>query len=510
MDGLLGGRAAPNLRDYQTEVIGKIKAEVDAGKRRLVLVAPTGSGKTIIACSGIAEAVAAGKRVLVLVHRRELIEQMSAKLFAAGMDCGIIAAGFPSRYGERVQVASIATLHARAVRTSRIDLPPADLVVVDEAHHCRAPTYRQLIDAYPEAVIIGMTATPCRGDGRGLGNIFESIVECPFVAELISAGFLVGTRVYAPTRPDLKGVKVQAGDYAQGQLENRMDDAQLTGGIVEHWLKLAGGRSTILYAAGVGHSLHLRDEFRKAGVLAEHIDGSTPVEERDAILGRLAAGTVEVVTNCMVLTEGFDCPVVGCIVLARPTKHHGLFRQMVGRGLRPAPGKEHLLVLDHAGAVFEHGLVEEPVTWTLSEDHRASLPVQGSRASGKAPKLVTCPECRAVRYQGRPCPACGWRPQPKADSFAVRDGELGEVDRNRNVRSPQYSDTEKQSFYRQLLWIVRERNFKPGWAAHKFKEKFGHWPPFGYAKPMEPDAPVRAWVRSRQIAYAKAMQRRSS
>jgi superfamily II DNA or RNA helicase len=510
MDGLLAPQVGPQLRHYQVEVIAEVKAEIAAGKRRLVLVAPTGSGKTIVACAGIAEAVATGHRVLILVHRRELIAQISAKLYAVGVGHGIIAPGFPSRPGERVQVASIQTLHARAVRTARIDLPAADLVIVDECHHCRAMTYRKIIDAYPQAIVIGLTATPCRGDGRGLGNVFETIIECPSVAELIEQKYLVGTVVYAPTRPDLKGVKVQAGDYAQGQLEVRMDTQQLVGGIVEHWLKLAGRKSSIVYASGVGHSIHLRDEFRKSGVLAEHIDGSTPVEERDAILARLAAGTVEVVCNFGVLTEGFDCPVVGCIVLARPTRHHGLYRQMVGRGLRQAPGKTSLLVLDHAGAVFQHGFVEEEVIWTLREDRRAALPMQGSRSIGRAPKLVTCPECSAVRWQGKPCPACGWRPQPKAESFAVRDGDLGKVDRNRRAHAKQYNEDEKERFYRQLLWIARERNYKPGWAAYKYREKFGHWPPFGSPGPMEPDAAMRAWVRSRQISFAKSMQARRS
>ena len=163
-----------------------------------------------------------------------------------------------------------------------------------------------------------------------------------------------------PEHPDLTGVRVERGDYMERQLAERMDQAKLIGDIVEHWHRLAGSGKTVVFATGVAHSVHIRDEFLRSGVLAEHIDGTTPTEERDAILARLSRGETEVVTNCMVLTEGWDQPDVSCIVLARPTKHMGLYRQMIGRVLRPAPGKEYALVLDHAGAVFQHGFVEEP------------------------------------------------------------------------------------------------------------------------------------------------------
>jgi len=498
------------LRPYQRDIIDRVYAEIAAGKRRLLLVAPTGSGKTVIAGAIIAGAVGRKKRVLFLAHRRELIQQTSAKLHAVGVDHGIIQAGFPTRPGEGVQVASISTLHARALRTNKMELPPADLVIVDEAHHCRARTYRRLIEAYPSAVILGMTATPCRGDGRGLGNTFETIVACPSVADLIADNYLVPTRVYAPSRPDLSGVRVERGDYAEKQLAERMDDQQLVGDIISHWHRLSDRRRTVVFATGVAHSVHLRDEFRSSGVWAEHIDGSTPVEQRDSILAGLAAGTVEVVTNAMVLTEGWDQPAVSCLVLARPTRHMGLYRQMVGRVLRPAPGKTDALILDHAGAVFEHGFVEEPVIWTLAEDRRAKNPVHASRGRFQAPKLTTCPECTAVRFEGRPCDACGWRPQPKAAPIEIADGDLTHVDRSRRPTDKINSPVEMLRWHRELSGIATERGYRPGWAAHKFKEKFGHWPRERTVAPTSASAEVRAWVRSRQIAYAKAMAKQSA
>jgi DNA repair protein RadD len=501
---------APELRPYQHEAIARIRDAIAAGHRRILLVVPTGGGKTVISAAMIAGTVERGRRSLFLAHRRELITQASAKLYAAGVDHGVLLPGFPHRPDERVQVASVWTAHSRAVRASVIELPEAQVVFVDEAHHSTARTYRDLLDAYPHAVIVGITATPCRGDGRGLGDAFEILVEGPPIAELIRDGYLVGTKVYAPFRPDLAGVAVQRGDYVERQLAERMDKGELVGDIVEHHQRLAEHRPTVVFAASVGHSVHLRDEFCRSGVLAEHIDGTTPSDERDAILARLASGNVEVVCNYGVLTEGWDSPTVSCVVLARPTKHHGLFRQMVGRVLRPAPGKTDALVLDHAGAVFEHGFIEEPVRWTLSPGKRAENPRQTARAQSRAPALTTCPECSAVRFEGHPCPACHWRPQRKPEAVEVADGELGLVDRNRVVKLLHHTADDRLRFYQGLLYIAMERGYARGWAAHKYREKFKDWPTVRRAEPKPPDPATRSWVRSRQIAYAKALEKQGA
>jgi superfamily II DNA or RNA helicase len=207
-----------------------------------------------------------------------------------------------------------------------------------------------------------------------------------------------------------------------------------------------------------------------------------------------------------VLLEGWDLPQLGCIVLARPTKSLALYGQSVGRGLRPAPGKDHLLVIDHAGAVFEHGLIEEPIEWGLSPDSRAARASQGGGSSQRSRVLTACPECHAVRWQGQPCGACGWRPRPRPVAVDVAEGDLAQVDRDRRIIAEQHTAERKRHFYQQLTWIARQRGYKSGWAAHKFKEKFGDWPPRWFAaEPIEPDDATLAWVRSRVIAYAKAL-----
>jgi DNA repair protein RadD len=221
-----------DLRPYQIDAIAAIDAVIAAGKRRPLLVAPTGAGKTVIFAAIIKRAATNGQRVIVLAHRREIIAQTSLKLSANDVEHGIIRAGLVMDLEQNVQVCGIQTLWERAVRTNRIPLPPADLLIIDEAHHVPALTYRKIIEAYPDAILLGTTATPCRGDGRGLGNFFDCIVETPQVAELIAQKYLVKTHVYAPRDIDLKGVRVQAGDYVENQLAQRMDRDDLVGDIV--------------------------------------------------------------------------------------------------------------------------------------------------------------------------------------------------------------------------------------------------------------------------------------
>jgi DNA repair protein RadD len=241
-------------------------------------------------------------------------------------------------------------------------------------------------------------------------------------------------------------------------------------------------------------------------VRAEHLDGSTPTDERDAILARLENGETEVVTNCMVLTEGFDCPDIGCIILARPTKKMGLFRQMIGRGLRPADHKSDCVILDHSGAVFRHGLPEDRVEWTLDPEKRAEAPTHTARLNREAPRLLECSQCTALRFAGEKCPHCGFLPQRPPRNVSVAEGDLGLVVGGR-ANGHQYSPDERRRWLAMLHHIASERGYQRGWVAHKYREKFDIWPAWGATpEPIPPTPEVRSWVRSRQIAYAKSQQ----
>lgn len=325
--------SAPQLRDYQVDIIDRVNRLTHP-----LIPLPTGGGKTVVAAAIIKEAVNHGLHVLFIVHRRELVFQASAKLRDNEVDHAILMGAESSEYiGQRCIVASIQTLYARAFRSKRIDRPPADIIFYDEAHHCRARTYIEIRNAYPAAKILGLSATPSRGEGRGLGgDLFSDLVKVPTYRWLIDQEYLVPPVVFAPVRPDLKGVRtLDTGDYSPSELETRMNTNALVGGIVEHWFRLGQSRPTIVFTSGVKHSAHLQREFRAAGVEAEHIDASTPLEDRKRIIAGFRSGKIRVLCNCMIFTEGFDEPSASCLVLARPTKLLTMYRQMVGRVLRP-------------------------------------------------------------------------------------------------------------------------------------------------------------------------------
>ncbi len=439
---------------------------------------------------------------------------MSSNL--AGIDAGIVAAGFSATPDLPVQVAMIPTLHARTIRSRRIELPPAAFVVVDEAHHATARSWRLIIEAYPAARVVGMTATPCRKNGSGLGVLFQDIVETPQITELIEQGWLVPPKVYSAPGLDLTGLRSQGGDYIEKELAACVDTGKLVGDIVSHWWRHAAGLKTIAFAVNVGHSRHLAEEFNRSGAVAEHLDGTTQAEEREAILKRLANGTTDIVCNCAVLTEGFDLPTIRAIVLARPTHSFALYRQMGGRGLRRASGKNDCVILDHAGCLMRHGWLQDPVLWTLDPRERVVNRAHEARMSSYHRKLVECPECGASRFQGKGCPSCGWRPRTKGQLVKVIDEDLVLRERGREAKPHEWTNEERREFYAELLGLCDELNrgrrrrgkpdFKPGWVDIQYREKFkGHWPSGEWAgdPARAPSSATRGWVRSRFIAWAR-------
>lgn len=460
------------LRDYQTEAIEALRTQIRAGVRRLLLLSGTGTGKTVCAAAIISGARRRDKRILFLAHRRELIEQTSRKLDAIGVDHGICQAShWRTRPWLPVQVASIQTLINR-------ELPFApDLIICDEAHRIRGNSWQEVIGRYPSAVLLGLTATPIRSDGKGLGTMFDVMVQCPSVRAMIDRGFLVPIRAWTQPEQSFKGVRKTAGDYNLEDLAVRMDQAKLIGNIVRHWKKLADGRQSVVFAVNVEHSKHICAEFRAGGIAAEHLDGTTPTNERDAILDRLATGRTRVVTNCQVLSEGWDCPPVSCIVLARPTLSAGLYLQMAGRALRPSDGKQDCIILDHAGCVRQHGLVDEEREWTLTADR-----IFTKKSVSTADTIQVCPKCMAVAALSvLVCPECGYvfaRRKPR--EIKEEDGDLVEAtpevvsEGQMRQRRRQY-----EFFLHQQEYGARKDGgkFKRGYAEARYRGQYGQWPP---------------------------------
>src|SRR5579864_7270413 len=262
---------ALDLRPYQLNAIEALRGEVAAGRRRVLLCAPTGSGKTLMAAGIVAGATAKGRKTLFLAHLRELVGQAARKLEQAGQDVGVIMAGRAPRPTAPVQVASTWSLYGRSIRSAAADLPDADVVVCDEAHHAPGRICSEIIARYPNAVILGLSATPCRSDGRGLGGIFESMVECPSVKQLTEAGYLVPACIFAPPPPDLSAVKTRRGEYVESDLERAMNQQPLVGDAVVQWHRHNPERKpTVVFAVSVKHSIALRDAFASSNVVAEH------------------------------------------------------------------------------------------------------------------------------------------------------------------------------------------------------------------------------------------------
>lgn len=452
------------LREYQVRGIEQASKRIASGVRRLCLVLPTGGGKTVVASEIIRRAVARGRRVLFLAHRRELLDQTINKLGDAGVhDVGLVLAGERHRYRPHapVQVASVQTLVRRV-------MPPADLVFVDEAHHSNAGTYEKILANYERSSILGLTATPVRDDGRGLNEQFDECLVVSTPRELIAEGHLAKPRVFgARERVDLSKVHSRGGDYIPRELEDAMMKSRLIGDIVQHWIKLAHDRTTVVFATSVAHSQSIVQAFREYGVAAEHLDGNTPADERKAILARLASGVTEVVSNCAVLTEGWDLPRCKCVILARPTQSLSLYLQMAGRGLRPWEGVDPLL-LDHGECVDRHGFPQDERDWPSYFSGK-------KRGANDAAPVKDCPQCFAIVPAAQKiCDACGhvFQSEPREGPQQV-DDEL--VERTSVQEQPV---DERREWYKAALLDGASRKRKLGWCRHRYNERYGAWPSF--------------------------------
>ncbi len=411
------------LRDYQLEALTRLAARRAAGVERILLVAPTGAGKTTIAAQLVADAVRAGKRVLFIAHRREIITQAYERFADFGFEerqLGVIMGTDPrTNVGGIVQVASIDSLRRRRK-------PLADLVIWDECHRAMAATYRETQKHYDRATHLGLTATPYRADGQGLREAFDELLIVSTPRQLIDAGYLVEPLVYTlpPERlPDLSRVRVRGGDYEAGALGRAVNRAAIVGQLVTQWQRHASELRTVVFAVNIPHSEHITLRFQQAGIAAEHLDGRTPKPERDAILARLDTGETQVVSNVGVLQEGWDQPSVKCAILARPTQSTGLYIQMAGRILRPWQNSR-AVILDHAGSVYAHGLPHSDRHFTLEDGELRER-------SEAVPRR--CPACSVVIAPvAQTCPSCGIElPRPRA---AKRDRSRAHVGNARGLR----------------------------------------------------------------------------
>jgi superfamily II DNA or RNA helicase len=490
------------LREYQHRAVASVRSAFMSGCRSVVMVMPTGAGKSVVFGEIIRLAVEKGSTVLWLVHRRNLVLQMKATLERFGVPAGVIMAGVDSDTNESVQVGTIQT-YARRLQLDSLDrnrfFINADLVMVDEAHRVCSKQYKDVLDLYREKRVVGCTATPCRADGRGLGEVFERIVDVVGVADLTANGYLAPAKYYVPSEPDLREIRIVRGDYDVKELGKRTNTPKLVGDVVENWLRLAEGLPTIVFAVNVKHSIALRDEFRKRGINAEHLDARSTDDERDFVFGEVERGRVSVVCNVAVYQEGLDVPGISCVVMARPTKSLGLYRQSCGRGLRPQMGKT-AIIIDHGGVVAEHGFLDEPVYWTLDGKERAW---KKPKRDKKQPRPVKCNVCAYVFTGGNVCPECGSPVKSFGKPVDAVDAELVEA------RPDKVGIEEKRRYLGMLKWWQANKNKNPKIINAKYRNRFGCWPHHTIkdVSPIRPDEAFWNRLKYDAIRWQKSQQR---
>lgn len=488
--------AKPTLYPYQREVRSQVYDAIREGRKRILIFAPTGAGKTVISGQIVADAVSKGRRVLFIVDLDVLIPQTWQKFRQFGLECGFIKAGWQENRDSLIQIASAQTLPRR----SWWHTYNPDIVVLDECHKTawKTVTKKMMDETYPNAWYLGLTATPWRlSKKEGMGDIFEHLVSAPMPWQLMDSGFLVRPVCYGIKGANLDKVSTIAGDFAEADLSVVCDVPEVVERIVLEWQRLCQGRRTICFAVNIAHSKSIAQAFQDAGIAAEHVDGSYTSKQRESIYKRLETGETSVLSSCGVLQEGFDVPSVAAILLCRPTKSRALYFQQIGRGLRTSSstGKTDCLVLDQAGNVKRFGFIE-----SLQAVH---LSVGEEEEPGEAP-VKTCPECsRIVPLSTRICPECG-------HEFEFVEKEKRKPLEELVLLLPP-DEKAKYKWFRKQVVLGHKRGYSPNWAAVTYREQYGVYPPgdwrrhciYGLEPTIDNKAEYRAYLENHALKAGK-------
>jgi DNA repair protein RadD len=460
-------------RPDQRAAVDAVLELIRAGHSPL-LVSPTGSGKTFMGSLIVRET---DLPTIWTAHRSELVDQAWDALRRVHVDAGVHMSGRPHYANRQVHVASVGTAAVRPLAHKR-------LIIADEAHHVAAGTHQRVRWHYPDAPMVGLTATPFRLDGKGLGDAgFTHLVIAAHADELAAAGHLVEPKVFAPPPVDMAGLKVgKRGDYNGDQMAQRFDRPQLVGDVVATWRAHADGYRTVGFACNLDHSKHMAEAFRAVGVAAEHVDGDTPAVERKAILDRFRAGATTMLWNKDLLGEGVDVPEVECVILDRATASLCFFLQAVGRAMRVHPGKRYPVLLDHAGNVLRHGRVTRRIEYSLTGRPRYA------QGGGGASDLRNCPGCFRVFLAGRTaCPECGlvFATLPKTSDLPEHiEGQLQIYTADQldaatlppeQVAAAEAEVKQKRNdaIWWRLTAIAKRQGFKPGWVSREYQRQTG-------------------------------------
>ena len=454
------------LRDYQQEAIDRVRQQFQKGKKKICFQLSTGGGKTIIAAFMIQNAIKKGLKVLFLVHLKELIQQTSDKIALLDVDHGIICQGY-APYQAECQLAMVQTF-ARRLETNKF-VP--DLIIVDEFHHCTSNTYKKVVEAFPNAKLVGLTATPQRLDGKGLEEVAEVLVEGPTTKQLIQGGYLNQYKYYSVANElDVSNVHTKMGDFDKKELDEEIERSGIIGDVVSHYNKYLSGKKAIVFCTKVAHSIDVCDRFKAAGISAAHLDGRLDKQTRASIISDFKEGKIRVLTNCSLISEGFDVPDTDGVIMLRPTLSLALHLQMVGRGLRVS---DHpTIILDHVGNYKRHGMPDDERVWTLKG--------RTKRQKKEAEISVTvCEKCFAVYSSDkRECPLCNTqRKTIVRNDIEEHDGELEEIngvpiqrnDTGSIKRTSLNQLTRQCKSLEDLKSLAQKLGYKSGWALHIWK-----------------------------------------
>lgn len=481
------------LRPYQVDSVEGLRNLIREGVRNMILSVPTGGGKTVIASHLMAELHSKpGRRAIFVADRIALIEQTSETLDRYGIPHGVLQGGhWRCKPWERIQVASAQTLAKRG-------WPDADLIIVDECHAVHTTVAERI--AGRDTIVIGLSATPMT---KGLGKHYDGIVTVITSNQLIDAGFLTPFRVFAASEPDMTGAKVTAGEWTDNEAAER--SMPIIGDCVEEYLRHGQGKKFIAFGCNVAHCEEMQRQFAAAGVNCDMYTYRTGDEARSALVEefRKPDSAVRGLISVSALSKGFDVSDVEVIIMARPMKSSlAEHIQILGRGLRIHPGKSECIVLDHSGNCIRFwDEMHEFLECGVSElDMGAKKPPKKAAAIEREP--TKCPNCAHVHKPMPMCPSCGHVYKTPGTAIQHVEGSLQELNGKPVKAGP--TAEQKREFYAQLRHIARDRGYKDGWAANKYKEKFKEWPDANDVPPLEPSAAVLNWVRSRAIAFAKA------
>lgn len=449
------------LRDYQQETIDKVYQSIKNHHRSIMIQQPPRTGKTVIMADIARRATTKGNRVLFMVHRQEIVQQVVKTFRADGVDMSLATIGMVQTITRHVD-----------------DLDPPQIIFVDEAHHALAETYQRVLKAFPKAYKLLFTATPYRLNGAGFTDIADDLITGKPVSWLIDHHFLAPVDYYAPSQIDASKLRTKrTGDYSEASIREAIKP-KIYGNAVKHYLKLAAGKQAIAYTYNVDSAINLARAFNSQGITARAVAGSTPKEERRKIIEDYRAGKIKIVTNAELFTEGLDLPNVDCVIMLRPTQSLSLYLQFAMRSMNPREGKT-ATIIDHVGNVERFGLPTDDREWTLEGREKGK-----TSSSGATIKSVTvCQTCFASFYRtGGTCPYCGAALGEEKKLEVVDNAELKKVTRSRLAIVKQLEQSaatqniagkrpsELKSF-KEIQAYAKLKGYRPGWSYYYAKQR---------------------------------------